>query len=80
MADDALDAAVTQLLARHPEVAGGLDARARARLAEVLADPAGESWMDPAGLLDGDSCGYPDPASARYDCQGRSRRARPVST
>lgn len=59
MADESLDAAVSELLARHPEVTGGLDDRARARLAEVLTDPAGESWMDPAGLLDGDSCGYP---------------------
>jgi hypothetical protein len=59
MADEYLDTAESALLARHPEVAGGLDHRARARLAEVLADPAGESWMDPAGLLDGDSCGYP---------------------
>ena len=59
MVDQSLDAAVAALLARHPEVAGGIDDRARARLAEVLADPAGESWMDPAGLLDGDSCGYP---------------------
>ncbi len=59
MADELLDSAASELLARHPEVAGGLDDRARARLAEVLADPAGESWMDPAGLLDGDSCGYP---------------------
>ena len=27
---------------------------ARDRLATVLADPTGESWMDAAGLLDGD--------------------------
>jgi len=59
MADESLDAAVAALLARHPEVTGVIDDRARARLAEVLADPSGESWMDPAGLLDGDSCGYP---------------------
>ena len=59
MADESLDTAASALLARHPEVTGGLDERARARLAEVLADPAGASWMDPAGLLDGDSCGYP---------------------
>lgn len=59
MVDQSLDAAVAALLARHPEVTGRIDDRARARLAEVLADPAGESWMDPAGLLDGDSCGYP---------------------
>jgi len=59
MAGESLDAALSALLVRHPEVTGGLDDRARARLAEVLADPAGESWMDPAGLLDGDSCGYP---------------------
>ena len=59
MAGESLDAAASALLGRHPEVAGGLDDRARVRLAEVLADPSGESWMDPAGLLDGDSCGYP---------------------
>lgn len=59
MADEVLEAAASALLARHPEVTGGLDERSRARLAEVLADPAGESWMDPAGLMDGDSCGYP---------------------
>ncbi len=59
MADESLDRAAAELLARHPEVTVGLDDRARSRLAEVLADPSGESWMDPAGLLDGDSCGYP---------------------
>lgn len=59
MVDQSLEAEASVLLARHPEVTGGLDERARARLAEVLADPTGESWMDPAGLLDGDSCGYP---------------------
>jgi hypothetical protein len=59
MSGESLDAASSAMLARHPEVTGGLDDRARARLAEVLADPSGESWMDPAGLLDGDSCGYP---------------------
>ena len=59
MSGESLDAAASALLARHPEATGGLDDRARARLAEVLADPSGESWMDPAGLLDGDSCGYP---------------------
>jgi hypothetical protein len=58
VSDDSLDSAVAALLARHPEVSG-LDDRARSRLTEVLADPEGESWMDPAGLLDGDSCGYP---------------------
>ena len=57
--DDTVDAAAAALVARHPEVGAGLDDRARARLATVLADPAGESWMDAAGLLDGDSCGYP---------------------
>jgi hypothetical protein len=59
MVDQSLEPAVSALLTRHPEVTGELDERARARLAEVLADPTGESWMDPAGLLDGDSCGYP---------------------
>lgn len=58
-AADTLDAAAAALVARHPEGGAALDDRARARLAAVLADPAGESWMDPAGLLDGDSCGYP---------------------
>jgi hypothetical protein len=69
MADQSLDLAVTELLARHPEVSGGLDDLARARLAEVLADPSGESWMDPAGLLDGDSCGYPV-TGGFYDVKG----------
>jgi hypothetical protein len=59
MSDDPLAAAVEALVGRHPDAAGRLDRRARARLAEVLADPDGESWMEPAGLLDGDSCGYP---------------------
>ncbi len=59
MDDESLDRAVAELLARHPEASAGLDDRARSRLAEVLADPSGQSWMDPAGLLDGDSCGYP---------------------
>ncbi|MDH4017575.1 MAG: hypothetical protein OEV20_09555 [Actinomycetota bacterium] len=57
--DDTVEAAAAALAARHPDVGGALDDRARARLAAVLADPAGESWMDAAGLLDGDSCGYP---------------------
>ena len=57
--DPALQAAAAALLARHPELTGGLDQRARARLAEVVADPADESWMAAAGLMDGDSCGYP---------------------
>jgi hypothetical protein len=69
MADEPFEVALSALLARHPEVTGGLDARARARLAEVLADPAGESWMDPAGLLDGDSCGYPV-TGGFYDVKG----------
>ena len=37
--DGALEAAAAELLARHPELTGGLEQRARARLAEVLADP-----------------------------------------
>lgn len=69
MADESFEAAVSALLGRHPEVTGGLDERARARLAEVLADPAGESWMDPAGLMDGDSCGYPV-TGGFYDVKG----------
>jgi hypothetical protein len=59
MADDSLADALAALLHRHPEVPGDLDERARARLAEVLADPDGQGWMESAGLLDGDSCGYP---------------------
>lgn len=58
MSDDPLAQALAGLAARHPEV-GPLDERARGRLAEVLADPDGEVWMERAGLLDGDSCGYP---------------------
>lgn len=52
-----LDHALEALLQRRPDAT--LDARARSRLAEVLADPEGETWMESAGLLDGDSCGYP---------------------
>ena len=55
---ESLEAAIAALLARHPEVPG-LDERARARLSQVVADPTGEAWMDAAGLLEGDSCGYP---------------------
>jgi hypothetical protein len=58
MSDEALTAAIAALRTRHPEVAA-LDERARVRLAEVLGDAAGTSWMESAGLLDGDSCGYP---------------------
>lgn len=57
--DDHLDQAVRRLLERNPGRARELDARARARLAQVLADPAGQSWMEAAGLMDSDSCGYP---------------------
>jgi hypothetical protein len=53
-----LEAAVDALRARRPDMPA-LDQRARSRLAEVLDDPSGQSWMEPAGLLDGDSCGYP---------------------
>ena len=53
----ALDAALDALLVRRP--GSSLEDRARARLAEVLADPSGQHWMESAGLLDGDSCGYP---------------------
>lgn len=59
MVDDSLARATAELLARHPEVVGGLDDRSRARLAQVVADPVGESWMAAAGLTDVDSCGYP---------------------
>jgi len=55
---ETLDSAADALQVRRPG-SPPLDDRARARLAEVLADPSGESWMEPAGLLDGDSCGYP---------------------
>ncbi len=57
--DAALPRAAAELLARHPELTSGLDEPASARLAEVVADPTGESWMEAAGLMDGDSCGYP---------------------
>lgn len=56
---ESLDDEVDALLTRNPGLAVALDDRARARMAEVVADPAGESWMEPAGLLDIDSCGYP---------------------
>lgn len=57
--DDHLDQAERHLLERNPGRARELDARARARLAQVLADPAGHLWMEAAGLMDSDSCGYP---------------------
>ena len=59
MTDDSLADALAAFLDRHPEVPGALDDRARSRLAEVVADPDGQAWMEHAGLLDGDSCGYP---------------------
>lgn len=52
-----VDAAVEELRVRRPDVV--VDDRARTRLAEVLADPEGQAWMESAGLLEGDSCGYP---------------------
>lgn len=64
-----LEVAIEGLVGRRPEAAGGLDERARARLAEVLADPSGASWMEPAGLLDSDSCGYPV-TGGYYDVKG----------
>ena len=57
--DPTLDRAAADLLARHPEAAGPLAGPARDRLTQVLGDPAGQVWMDRAGLLDTDSCGYP---------------------
>lgn len=54
---EALESALAALLARRPGSA--VDDRARTRLSEVLADPDGQAWMESAGLLDGDSCGYP---------------------
>lgn len=69
MAEESLESSASALLARHPDMTGGLDDRALSRLADVLADPAGGSWMDPAGLLDGDSCGYPV-AGGFYDVKG----------
>jgi hypothetical protein len=65
---ETMDSAVDALRARRPG-SPALDDRARARLAEVLADPSGESWMEPAGLLDGDSCGYPVEGGF-YDVKG----------
>lgn len=67
---DAVDPYLAGLVARRPEAAGGLDAAALARLAVVVADPTGATWMEPAGLLDTDSCGYPvagGPADVRGD-------------
>ncbi len=57
--ETALDRAAEQVLARNPDVPSPLDQRALERLAQVVADPSGESWMEAAGLLDTDSCGYP---------------------
>lgn len=56
---DPLQELETALLARRPEAGGRLDARAIARLAEVSADPDGRAWMEAAGLMAADSCGYP---------------------
>lgn len=55
----ALDAALAALAQRRPDEADGLDSRALARLKAVVADPAGQTWMEAAGLLGSDSCGYP---------------------
>ncbi len=63
----ALAEAIRALTARRPDAA--LDQRARTRLGEVLADPAGEIWMEAAGLMDGDSCGYPV-EGGYYDVRG----------
>ena len=60
-----LASAATAVAERNPGH-GPLDERALARLAEVVADPNGTSWMEGAGLLDGDSCGYPM-AGGYYD-------------
>ena len=54
---EALESALAALVERRPGSA--VDDRVRARLAEVLADPDGQAWMESAGLLEGDSCGYP---------------------
>lgn len=68
--DSSMDQHVAGLVARRPEAGAGLDARAMARLAEVVADPGGAGWMEVAGLLATDSCGYPvagGPADVRGD-------------
>ena len=57
--DPTLDRAATDLLARHPEAPAPLAGLALDRLAQVVGDPTGQVWMDRAGLLDTDSCGYP---------------------
>ncbi|MGB8022620.1 MAG: hypothetical protein WCF04_15440 [Candidatus Nanopelagicales bacterium] len=51
--------ALAALARRRPEAADGLDARAVARLKTVVSDPGGQTWMEAAGLLGSDSCGYP---------------------
>ena len=77
---DALETALADLLDRRPGSA--IDDRARARLTEVLADPDGQAWMESAGLLDGDSCGYPveggyyDTKSELAAAPGSSEQAR----
>lgn len=62
-----IEQARAAFLERHPELSG-LDERAEARLREVVVDPGG-GWMDSAGLLDGDSCGYPV-EGGYYDVKG----------
>ncbi len=54
-----IDDLVAELMRRRPDIPATLDARARARLAQVADDPQGQGWMEAAGLLATDSCGYP---------------------
>jgi hypothetical protein len=77
VSDDPLAQAMADLAARHSE-AIALDDAARARLAEVLADPQGQGWMERAGLLDGDSCGYPV-SGGYYDVKSDVAAADPAA-
>lgn len=78
MTDAQLDQALAGLLVRHPQAAARVDDRLRARLAEVLDDPDGQGWMEHAGLLDGDSCGYPV-AGGYYDVKSDAAAADPAA-
>ncbi len=54
-----LDEFVAALMHRRSDAPLVLDHRARQRLAEVVDDPEGHGWMESAGLMATDSCGYP---------------------
>lgn len=54
-----VSAALEDFLDRTGRSAESLDDLMLGRLALVALDPGGDAWMDRAGLLGSDSCGYP---------------------